>query len=358
MIDNGKPVKHRGYVTDIITREALGWLERRDRTKPFLLMVQHKAPHREWAPSLRHLGHDGDRVYPVPATFFDSYQGRGLAVRDQDMTIAGSMGPLDLKLTPSPGMDAEQLGPWNAYYEPRNAAMRGTRMSERERALWQYNRYMHDYLGCVRGVDEGVGAVLDELERSGLDENTIVVYASDQGFFLGEHGWYDKRWIFEESLRTPLIVRWPGVSQPKAASGEIVSITDLAPTFLDATGVEVPAEMQGQSLRGVIAGEVPADWRKSFYYQYYEYPVPHHVRPHHGVVTDRFKLVHFDTEDTNYWELYDRLVDPHELRDVWADPAYGPAVAYLRTELKRLRAELEVPEVTPEEAYGRPRRQR
>lgn len=352
MIDNGKQVKHEGYTTDLITDISLDWLKDRDKSKPFLLMCQHKAPHREWSPPLRHLGHDRDRKYPEPATLFDDYSGRGKAEHDQDMTIARTMTRSDNKLTEPNGMTPEQRKAWDAYYKPRNEAFEKADLKGEDLVRWKYNRYMHDYLGCVKAVDESVGRVLKYLEDEGLADETLVVYSADQGFYLGEHGWFDKRWIFEESLRTPLLVRWPGKVKPGGVSDAIVSNLDFAETFLDAAGESVPAEMQGRSLLPLLKGEAAPDWRKSFYYEYYEYPVPHRVRPHYGVVTDRYKLVHFYTPDVDYWELFDREKDPNELRDVSADPAHASVVEELKRELTRLRGELKVPEETPRRAFG------
>jgi arylsulfatase A-like enzyme len=268
MIKDGAHVRHQGYVTDVITDLSLDWLSRRDPSRPFLLMCQHKAPHREWEPALRHLGHDKDRVYPPPATLFDDYGGRGPAEHRQDMTIARTMTAKDLKLTPPPELDSGQRKAWDAYYEPRNEAFRRRAPQGDDLVRWKYNRYLHDYLGCIKGIDESVGRLLDYLDRSGLAENTIVVYASDQGFYLGEHGWFDKRWIFEESLRTPLLVRWPGVTKPRSVNAEIVSNIDFAPTLLEAAGVPVPREIQGRSLVPLLRGRAPADWRKSFYWSF------------------------------------------------------------------------------------------
>ena len=211
---------------------------------------------------------------------------------------------------------------------------------------------MHDYLGCVKAVDDSVGQILKFLDDDGLADNTIVVYSSDQGFYLGEHGWFDKRWIFEESLRTPLLVRWPGVTKAGAISASIVSNIDFAETFLDAAGLSAPADMQGQSLVPILKGQTPGNWRSSFYYQYFEYPVPHHVRPHYGVVTSQYKLVHFNGPDLDEWELFDRVKDPLELHNAYNEPAYSPVVADLKQELNRLRVELKVPPRIPSEASG------
>jgi arylsulfatase A-like enzyme len=352
MIHNGKPVKHEGYTTDIITDLSLDWLKSRDRDKPFLLMCQHKAPHREWEPALRHLGHDGDRTYPEPPTLFDDYSGRGLAERDQDMTIAETMTAADLKLVPPRQLTSQQRVAWDAYYNPRNDAFRKADPKGKDLVRWKYNRYMHDYLGTIKAVDESVGKVLDYLEREGLADNTLVIYAADQGFYLGEHGWFDKRWIFEESLRTPLLVRWPGHAKAGESSSAIVSNLDFAATILAAAGQPVPDEMQGRSLLPILKGEAPTDWRKSFYYNYYEYPVPHRVRPHEGVVTDRFKLVKFYGADLDGYELFDLQDDPHELKDVSNEPAHADTLARLKAELVRLKAELKVPAQPPREAFG------
>ena len=348
----GEQSKIQGYVTDIVTDLSLEWLQKRDKSKPFLLMCQHKAPHREWAPALRHLGADKDRVYAEPPTLFDDYSGRGIAVRDQDMSLEKTFTARDAKLEAPPTMTDEQRQGWDAYYEPRNAKFRAANLTGKDLVRWRYQRYMHDYTATLRAVDESVGRVLDYLAKEGLADNTIVVYSSDQGFYLGEHGWFDKRWIFEESARTPLLVRWPGVTKGGSTSKDIVSNLDFAETFLDAAGVPVPAEMQGRSFRPILAGKRPADWRTSFYYQYFEWPQPHRVRPHYGVITDRYKLVHFFGTADDYWALYDREKDPHELRDVLRDPAYARTKIELEKELARLRQELKVPETIPPSWLG------
>ncbi|RME72070.1 MAG: DUF4976 domain-containing protein [Verrucomicrobia bacterium] len=354
MIRNGETVRHQGYVTEIITDLTLEWLDHRDPDRPFLLMMQHKAPHRNWQPPIRHLNFDNDRVYPEPPTLFDDYSGRGIAERDQDMSLAHTMHDGDVKLRTPGGLTAEQRAAWDAYYKPRNEAFRKANLSGRDLIRWRYQRYMHDYLACIKGVDESVGRILDRLDELGLAENTIVVYSSDQGFFLGEHGWFDKRWIFEESLRTPLLVRWPGVVKPGSTCSAIVSNVDFAETFLEAAGLPVPERMQGASLVPILKGQVPDDWRTSFYYQYFEYPKPHHVRPHYGVVTDRYKLVKFFGTGEDYTELFDLQTDPHELRSVYSLTEYAPVVRELEAELARLRRELRVPadDQIPPEAFG------
>src|SRR4051812_8002370 len=269
MIRNGQRVKHDGYVTDIITNESLDWLKnQRDPNKPFLLMCQHKAPHREWEPALKNLALYDGVTFPEPSTLFDDYAGRGKAEHEQDMTIAKTMTPQDNKLVAPKQLTPEQRKTWDAYYDPRNEAFRKQNLTGQDLVRWKYQRYMHDYLATITSVDESVGKLLDYLKENNLEQNTIVIYCSDQGFYLGEHGWFDKRWIFEQSLRTPLLVRWPGVTKPGTVNTDMVSNLDFAETFLDAAGVPVPAEMQGRSLAPVLRGETPADWRKAVHYHY------------------------------------------------------------------------------------------
>jgi arylsulfatase A-like enzyme len=352
MIDNGRQVKHEGYTTDIITDLSIDWLKKRDKTKPFLLMSQHKAPHREWAPALRHLGWDNDRQYPEPSTLFDNYAGRSKAIVDHDMGIDRTFTDLDAKLRPAPNLTEEQLKVWNAYYGPRNEAFAKAKLQGPELVRWRYNRYMHDYLACVKAVDENVGRLLDFLDQEGLTKDTVVILSSDQGFYLGEHGWFDKRWIFEESLRSPLLVRWPGVTKAGSSSNQIVSLIDFAETFLEIGKQPIPPEMQGRSVVPLCQGNTPADWRKSLYYHYYEFPVPHRVRPHYGVITDRYKLIHYYKPDVDDWELLDREQDPQETRNFYNDPAYATTVKELHAELERLRKEVKETEPPPRSAYG------
>jgi arylsulfatase A-like enzyme len=248
----------------------------------------------------------------------------------------------DLKLVPPERLTAEQLEVWNAAYEPKNDAFRAADLQGDDLVRWKYQRYVKDYLRAVASVDDNIGRVLEHLEASGLAENTIVIYASDQGWYLGEHGWFDKRWMYEESLRMPLIVRWPGITAPGSTSNAMVSNLDLAETFLDIAGVEIPSDMQGKSFVPLLEGEAPSDWRQSFYYQYYEYPGPHDVARHYGVRTERHKLIYFYTLDE--WELYDLEEDPDELISVYDDPAYASVRSDLETELERLREHYAVPQ--------------
>ena len=345
-------VKHIGYTTDIITDLALDWLKgRRDPNRPFMLMVQHKAPHRNWQPAPKHLHLYDDVEIPEPDTLFDDYRGRGTPAKTQDMTIARTMNAADLKLKPPRGLTPEQLEKWNAAYEPKNEAFRNANLEGRALVRWKYQRYMKDYLRCIASVDENVGRLLDYLDASGLAGNTVVIYSSDQGFYLGEHGWFDKRWIYEESLRTPLLVRWPGVVQPGSVNRDLVSNLDFAETFLDIAGASIPSDMQGRSLVPLLAGRTPSDWRKTFYYHYYEFPGAHSVRRHDGVVDGRYKLIRFYEPDVDEWELYDLRSDPKELRSVYDDPPYAQVRKRLTAQLKRLRQELKVPVPDPPESY-------
>ena len=353
MIRDGTRVKHQGYVSDIIADLSLDWLKQRDTSKPFMLLCWNKAPHREWEPALRDLDFDHDRKYPEPGSLFDDYSGRGLAEHDQNMTIAQTMRMNeDCKLVAPHDLGPEQKKAWDAYYEPRNAEFLKQNLTGKALVEWKYNRYMHDYLACVKGVDDNVGRILKYLDDTGLATNTIVIYSSDQGFYLGEHGWFDKRWIFDISARTPLIIRWPGYIKPGTVNTDLVAHMDLAETFLDAAGAAIPDRMQGRSLLPIFQGHTPGDWRTAFYYHYYEYPQPHHVRPHYGVVTDRYTLTHFYAPDVDYWELFDREKDPVEMKSVFGDPAYATVQADLMKEVVRQRAILKEPAHDDPRAYG------
>ena len=337
MIENGERKKYTGYVTDIITDHALNWLKGRAKDKPFCLMYHHKAPHRNWQPGPKHLDlYEGVHM-PEPDTLFDDYTGRGRAAKEQDMSIEKTMNKSDLKLTTPRGLTPEQKAKWDAAYGPRNKAFEEAGLEGEDLVRWKYQRYIKDYLRCIASVDENVGRVLDYLDEAGLTENTVVIYTSDQGFYLGDHGWFDKRFMYEESLRMPLVVRYPKEIRAGSLNHDLVQNLDFAQTFLDYAGAAIPADMQGRSLRPVLRGRTPRDWRKSIYYHYYEYPGAHSVKRHYGVRTDRYKLIHF-YHDIDEWELYDMKNDPDELRNVFGDPKYADVVKDLTTELKRLRA--------------------
>ncbi|MHC5026760.1 MAG: sulfatase family protein [Planctomycetota bacterium] len=341
MMLNGEKVNRTGYTTDIITDLAIDWLENgRNADKPFMMMMHHKAPHRNWQPGPEHL-HDYEGVdIPAPPTLFDDWSGRGSASAAQEMTIARHLSEHDLKLAPQRGFTEEQQAAWDAAYGPRNEAFRAANLTGDDLVKWKYQRYVKDYLRCVASVDDSVGRVLDFLDASGLAENTIVVYTSDQGWFLGEHGWYDKRWMYEESMRMPLLVRWPGQAEAGATDDHLVQNLDFAPTFLAAAGAEIPAAMQGESMLPLLAGR-NAPWRDSVYYHYYEFPAVHSVARHDGVRTDRYKLIDF--YQLGEWELYDLTSDPDEMKSVAGDSRYAEIEAELRGQLEELRRTYRVP---------------
>ncbi|ARA94110.1 sulfatase [Rhodothermaceae bacterium RA] len=332
-----------GYTTNIITDLSLDWLQnQRDPARPFMLMVQHKAPHRRWEPGPDHLTLYDDQTIPIPDTFFDDYEGRASPAAEANMRIDENLTALDLKIVPPNNLTEEQLEAWNAAYGPKNEALRERPLEGEEFARWKYQRYIKDYLRTVASVDDNIGRLLDYLDQTGLAENTVVIYTSDQGWYLGEHGWYDKRWMYEESLRTPLIVRWPAAVEAGAVSYDMVSNVDFAATFLDLAGATIPADLHGRSLKPILLGQAPDDWRDSFYYHYYEYPASHCVQRHYGVRTERYKLIYYYLVDE--WELFDLHEDPDELTSVYDDPAYADVVSDLKAELQRLRTELNVPD--------------
>ena len=349
--------RHEGYTTEIITDRALAWLkETRDPNKPFFLMYQHKAPHRNWQPGPKYLDRYKDVKIPEPATLFDDYAGRGSAAKDQEMTISKHLSPHDLKLAKQGDLTPAQQEVFDKAYAEENKALAEAKLTGDDRTRWNFQRYAKDYLRCVDAVDDNVGRVLDYLEETGLDKNTVVIYTSDQGWWLGEHGWYDKRWMYEESFRTPLLIRWPGHIQPGSVNTDMVMNLDFAQTFLEIAGEKQPDDMQGRSLVPVLEGKTPADWRKSVYYHYYEFPQPHHVHPHYGVRTERYKLIHFYT--LNEWELYDLEKDPHEMRSVYADPAYAKTVAEMKTQLTELRTQYKDTDEEPRSVPVNPKKKR
>jgi arylsulfatase A-like enzyme len=341
-----------GYVTEAITDMALEWLtKKRDAKRPFFLMVHHKAPHRPWEPAPAKLTDRENDKIPEPDTLFDDYSHRGTAAKKADMRISQMRPPSDLKLweNTSPArkalfgrMSEAEKAAWEKHVDPRLGQFRAAEPQGQDRTRWFYQLYLKDYLRCVESVDESVGRLLKYLDDNGLAKNTIVIYTSDQGFYLGEHGWFDKRFMYEESLRTPLVIRWPGVVKPGSVEGRIVSNVDFAPTFLQAAETGVLKEMQGRSMLPILRGEDAANWRKSFYYHFYEdTDADHHVAKHEGATNGRAKLIHFYT--LKEWELYDLTKDPHELVNVYGKPEYAKMQAEMTSELERLRKELQVP---------------
>ena len=338
-------VKHVGYTTDVITDVTLDWLKNhRQADKPFFLMYQHKAPHREWAPGPKHLTMYDDRKIPEPDNLFDDYAGRGTAAKTQTMTIERHLSARDLKFTPPGNLTEEQLKAWNAAYGPKNREFKAAGLEGKDLVRWKYQRYIKDYLRCIASVDDNVGRVLDYLDETGLTKNTIVVYTSDQGFYLGDHGWFDKRFMYEESLRTPLLVRYPEHIKAGSVNRDLVLNLDFAETILDYAGVKAPADMQGDSLKPLLAGTTPDDWRDAIYYHYYEFPGAHSVRRHYGVRTARHKLMYF--YNIKEWELYDLETDPREMKNVYADSAYAATVKDLEAKLATMRGQYKVPEDT------------
>lgn len=351
-------VRITGHCTDIVTDFAVEWLhEKRDPEKPFMLMVQHKAPHRNWMPALRHLELYEDQTIPEPATLFDRWEDNASGARNQEMEIGRHMNlnsDLFLDMTPEYNppaedqfngrttgwivdrMTPEQLEPWRAFYGPQNKEFQEAQLTGKDLVRWKYQRYLKNYLRCVRGVDESVGRLRKTLEELGLDQNTIVIYSSDQGFYLGDHGWFDKRWMYEESLKMPLIISWPGVTPPGSKNQAMVQNLDYAETFLEIAGAPIPNDMQGKSLVPLLKREADeATFRESIYYHFYEYPGSHMVPKHNGVRNSRYKLIHF--YELGEWEFYDLKSDPDELQNVYHNSDYTSVISSMKRELAKLK---------------------
>lgn len=354
---NGDVERH-GHTSTVITDGALDWLKiGRENNKPFLLVYNHKAPHRNWLPGPDHLNDYRNREIPEPPTLFYDYSGLTDAAREQDMEIATSLSwgsDLKVPLNPENGepndgwrrliennrLTDEQLNRIQKAYAEENEYLYENykKMSDEDLLRWKYQRYIKDYLRVIRGVDDGVGRVMNYLERENLLDNTIVIYAGDQGFFLGENGWFDKRWIYEESFRMPLIVHWPEKIKPGSINKKLVQNLDLAPTILAAAGIEVPDYMQGRSLVPLLSGEDPEDWRDTVYYQYYEGPPRvHRVARQYGLRTDQYTLVHYP--DNNEWELFDLDRDPEQIKNVYPDNTYSEVIEKLKKRLYELQTE-------------------
>lgn len=335
---NGDTIQRHGYITNVITDLSLDWLENgRDKDRPFCLLIHHKAIHRNWMSDTCHLKLYEDRTFPLPDNFYDDYAGRDAAAA-QEMSIYKDMDLIyDLKMNRSDKhsrlknlyeqfcsrMDANQRRAWDAFYNPIIADFYSRNLSGKELAEWKYQRYMRDYLKVEKSLDDNVGRVLKYLEENGLLENTLVVYTSDQGFYMGEHGWFDKRFMYEESFRTPLVMMLPKGLERRGEVPEIVQNIDYAPTFLSIAGVEVPADMQGVSMLPLLTGEEVENWRTSLYYHYHEYPAEHSVKRHYGVRDGRYKLIHF-YNDIDKWELYDLENDPYEMRNIYGESGTEP----------------------------------
>lgn len=399
---DGKYIVEEGYSTDLTTDHALSFIEHRDTNKPFCLLLHHKAPHRNWLANTKYFGMYDNVTFPMPETFYDDYETRGSAVRTQKMSVTKDMRwEQDFKvpemldtanadswdsylslMNEVNRMNPEQRIAWGKYYFPRNRRLLEARLTGKELDEWKYQNYIRDYMSVIKSVDESVGRVLDYLDSHGLTDNTIIVYTSDQGFYMGEHGWFDKRFMYEESLRTPLLIAYPGHIQPGSVCNKLVQNIDYAPTFLDLAGVSKPKELPGRSLTPLFkAGDKVKGWRNSIYYHYYDYPTYHMVRKHDGVRIDRYKLIHFygaggldavkenkyqrqpgtrehgcmtyltslgyfEPKDSavNYNELYDLQADPHELNNLYGKPGYEKITKQLQKQLTDYRKSIAVDE--------------
>jgi arylsulfatase A-like enzyme len=356
---DGSKKRAEGYVTDIVTDKALDWLKNgRDKEKPFVLMCQHKAPHRNWVPAPRHYHLFDGKTLPEPPTLFDDYSGRSKVLTQQEMSIANHFywgwdmllhgEPTDPRFMPGLAneeykrMTPAQKTAFDQAYEPENkqllADLAAGKLDDTALTKWKYQRYIKDYLRCVRALDENIGRVLDYLDESGLSKNTIVIYSSDQGFYLGEHGWYDKRWMFEQSLSMPFLIRWPGVVKPGIRSKALIQNIDYAPTLMDAVGLAIPSDIQGRSILLVLKndGVAPDDWREAIYYSY-SGEQTHHVAKHDGVRDGRYKL--FRLPDTDEWQLFDLEKDPDELHSIQDNPESAPVLARMKSLYQKLRSD-------------------
>jgi arylsulfatase A-like enzyme len=329
------------YASDVITDLAIEFLEHRPKDQPFFLMCHHKAPHRPWEPDAKHRAMFAGKQIPEPETLRDDYSTRTDALHENKQRVFDDLTRRDLKLQPPSDLKGPARNRWldtkpvevEIVVNGEKKTLRGEELNK-----WKYQRYMQDYLACIQSVDDNVGRLLDWVDAHGLKDNTLIIYTSDQGFFLGDHGLFDKRFMYEESIKMPFLVRWPAVIKAGSVQDALAINTDFAPTFMDAAGIKVPDDMQGRSLLPLFRGETPPDWRTSFYYRYYHDPGHHNTRAHYGVRTQTHKLIYFWTK--NQWEMYDLRNDPHELHNLYNDPAQQNLVAKLKTELYRLKKEV------------------
>jgi arylsulfatase A-like enzyme len=343
---------HKGYVTDVITKFSLEWIEQRDKSKPFCMVIGEKATHRGWMPAVEDLGAYDKADLPVPATFYDDYKGRS-AAQNQEMEIGKAMRlSEDLKINndfKGPAfrrLDESEKKAYEAYYGKISKEFNDKKLSGDALTLWKYQRFMKDYLSTANSLDRNIGSILNYLDKTGLSKNTVVIYVSDQGFYLGEHGWFDKRFMYEESLRTPFVMRYPGMIKPGTSVSQFAVNIDWAPTILSIAGVKPPADMQGVSLLPLFKNsKADVTWKDQVYYHYYEYPKPHQVSPHFGVRTKTHKLICFYGEKTN-WELYDLKKDPHEIKNLYGEPGYEKIIKHLKEKLNQL-----VKQYQDDEAY-------
>lgn len=337
---DGSTKRYEGYVSDVIEDVAEKWLDERDDSKPFCLIIGHKATHRTWMPDTVDLGMFDHKTFPLPATFYDDYHHRE-AAKVQDMSIAETMQlAYDLKMYPDDTkdnnvvrMNEAQRNKYKAYYNPIKAEFEAQQLTGRSLAEWKFQRYMRDYLATAASLDRNIGRTLDYLDRHNLEENTVVIYMSDQGFFMGEHGWFDKRFMYEESFRTPMVMKYPGVVKSGTQSNHMIMNLDIAPTLLDIAGVEVPDDMQGESFLPLLTNR-SAEGRDAIYYHYYENG-EHAVSPHFGIKTERYKLIRF-YKRVESWELYDLKKDPRELNNLYGDKKLRRTQEKLKEKLKGL----------------------
>ena len=338
--DNGKNVKEKGYATNLSTDFALTWL---DSTKvseePFLMVLQYKAPHRPWHPDTKYEKLWDDIEMPYPSTFNDSYEGREKTAGDTEMTME-YFSRRDMKLERPKGLKRKERIKWDFYGAKAGEIVQPEEMSEVEGKKWRYQNYIKDYLACVKSVDDNIGRVLTYLKENNLEENTIIVVTSDQGFYLGDHGFFDKRFIYEESLRMPFMVRYPERIKAGSVNEDIITNIDFAPTLLELAGITTTQKMQGISFVPVLEGNTPNDWQDAMYYHYYEFPFWHHVQPHYGIRTQKYTLAHF-YYNIDVWELYDLEKDPSQMNNIYEDPNYNTVVTELKVKLKNLMVKYE-----------------
>ena len=354
---NGDTINQKGYLTDLITDKSIDWIEnQRDKDKPFCILIHHKAIHRNWLSKIEDLHLYEDRTFPVPRNFYDDYEGRPAAAaqemsidKDMDLIYDLKMDRDDLNSSLKPTylnmikrMNPQERKAWHEFYNSIASDFYSRDLKGRELAEWKFQRYVRDYMKVVKSLDDNVGRVLDYLEKSGLIENTLVVYTSDQGFYIGEHGWFDKRFMYEESFHTPLIMRLPEGFDRRGDISEMVQNIDYAPTFLEIAGAPIPDDMQGMSLMPLLRGDKNVKWRDALYYHFYEYPAEHSVKRHYGVSNGRYKLIHF-YNDIDHWEFYDLLNDPYEMHNIYNVPAVKPLVEKMRQRLVELQKQYKDP---------------
>ena len=334
--DNGNNTKEKGYATNLTTDFAIDWLQGRDDNEPFCLLLQYKAPHREWSPDTKYEELWDEIEMPYPLTFNDNYEGRELTAGDTEMTM-DYFNRQDMKMTPPDSLSKKKRREWLQFgFKPGEIVTPSNNLNSKEVRKWKYQKYIKDYLATIKSVDDNIGRVLEYLKVNGLEENTIVVYSSDQGFFLGEHGFFDKRFMYEESLKMPFVIRYPGIIKPGTVVDDIISNIDFAPTLLDMAGVSIPENIQGNSFFQNLKDETSNDWRQSMYYHYYEYPYYHRVQPHYGIRNRRYKLMHF-YYNIDKWEFYDLQNDPSEINNLINNPSYASTINRLKSELYQLK---------------------